>query len=157
MGLNTVPCAPRLVLKALGARTSMASRRARKVGEQVRQCALRMRAPLRANCDEGPVRCHVQNAPFFTPMVHVSPTYGARDVRVGLLSEQGTGGAGLRIAPSWRSPMLTADGAWEVRIVVWSWATVLPMYAISTHPDALIFACFRADVPQVDVFKSLGL
>ena len=92
MGLNTVPCAPRLVLKALGARTSMASRRARKVGEQVRQCALRMRAPLRANCDEGPVRCHVQNAPFFTPMVHVSPTYGARDVRVGLLSEQGTGG-----------------------------------------------------------------
>ena len=111
----------------------MASRRARGVGQQVRQCALR----ARSDCDEGRACCNVQNAPFLPRVARVSPTRRARDVRVAVRA--GCGGGALRIAPCRRSSALTAVGAWEVRIVVE--LGVLRMYAISRSQNHNFSAC----------------
>ena len=86
---------PRLARE--GARGSMASRRARGVGQQVRQCALR----ARSDCDEGRACCNVQNAPFLPRVGPREPHAAVRTMRA-LLSEQGAGVA-LRIAPCRRS------------------------------------------------------
>ena len=83
----------------------MASRRARGVGQQVRQCALR----ARSDCDEGRACCNVQNAPFLPRVARVSPTRRARDVRVAVRAGCG-GGATHRPV----SAQLCADSRWRV-------------------------------------------
>ena len=83
----------------------MASRRARRVGKQVRQCALR----ARSDCDEGRACCNVQNAPFLPRVARVSPTRRARDVRVAVRAGCG-GGATHRPV----SAQLCADSRWRV-------------------------------------------
>ena len=85
-GLNTVPSAPRLALKSLGARWQ-AGERVGCMGEQVRQCALR----ARSDCERGSCTLHAQNAQFLPRMARVSPTRRARDVRVAVRAGCGSG------------------------------------------------------------------
>ena len=133
-----VSCAPRLALKALGARWQAGERVGWANGCNSALCARGLIA------NEGRARCNVQNAPFLPRMVHDprdDAAWGTRRarctrfVRCCQSTEQGTEVAlgryaspRVRVGAALRSA-LTAIGAWEVRIVVE--LGVLRMYAIS--------------------------